>query len=57
MSSEIGQSDAKSVATCIVLTPTTNQCSVVQSRCHSDTKVKATNEIEIVSITCNGTGE
>ena len=55
--SEIGQSDAKSVATCIVLTPTTNQCSVVQSRCHSDTKVKATNEIEIVSIACNGTGE
>ena len=30
VSSEIGQSDAKSVATCIVLTPTTNHCCTIK---------------------------
>ena len=49
--------EEKSVATCIVFTPTSNLYTVAKSQIESETKVHKANEIEIVNISCQDTGE
>ena len=49
--------EEKSVATCIVFTPTSNLYTVAKSQIESETKVHKANKIEIVNISCQGTGE
>ena len=54
---ELGQTQEKSAATCIVMTPNSSPCLVAQSQLDSGTKVKNTHDVEIIRIACHGSGE
>ena len=51
---ELGQTQEKSAATCIVMTPNSSPCLVAQSQLDSGTKVKNTHDVEIIRIACHG---
>ena len=60
--SEVGKAEAgitieKSAATCIVLTPTSNPCSFVNSSLDVRTNVQTVHEVDLVNIACHGSGE
>ena len=55
--SEFEQVQEKSAATCIVITPSSNPCSMAQSQLETDTKVKNIYGLEIVNIAYHSLGE
>ena len=55
--SEFEQVQEKSAATCIVITPSSNPCSMAHSQLETDTKVKNIYGFEIVNIVYHSLGE
>ena len=51
------ETEEKSVATCIVITPTSNSYTFVSSEIESKTNVNSSDEIEIVNLSCQGPGK